>query len=72
MSEFGKKAVSFATKQCVSLVVGAAAGPLGLAVLSEKQNLHAPPKDVESESTDVPSKDEEKIQNRFNHGPNSA
>ena len=56
----------------MSLVVGAAAGPLGLAVLSEKQNLHAPPKDVESESTDVPSKDEEKIQNRFNHGPNSA
>ena len=38
----------------------------------EKQKLHAPPKDVESESTDVPSKDEEKIQNRFNHGPNSA
>ena len=39
MSEFGKKAVTFLTKQCVSLVVGATAGPIGLAVLGVTESL---------------------------------
>ena len=58
MSDLGKKAVSFATKQCVSLLVGATAGPLGLAILGVAESLFC---ELGLDLPEIPEKLKEKL-----------